>query len=205
MIELHYPRIRRAALFLSNGNGWDADDLAQETLLQAARGWARFSGSDRVGTWLYTILLNQHRRKLRSAGRMWRRCLGWLAQNPETTFNHGPDERLLSEEWQSTLWSAVARLPEPQRHALVLRYAEELSCEQIAEVLGCPIGTVKSRLHHALAALAKNLSSEDLARPSVTTKQPHVDVSYLGSQGAADETPPSPPLRRGGRNVGPCG
>jgi len=162
MIALHYPRIRRAALFLSNGNVWDADDLAQETLLQAARGWSRFSGSDRVGSWLYTILLNQHRRRLRSAARLWRRCLGWLAKNPETSVTETPDEPVLSEEWRSTLWSAVAELPDPQRQTLVLRFAEDLTYEQIAEVLGCPIGTVKSRLHHGLAALQKNLANEDV-------------------------------------------
>lgn len=155
LIASHYPRIRRAALVLSGGNAWDADDLAQETMLQAARGWRRFSGGSRLDTWLFAILLNLHRRRLRSAERGWRVWLGWFARRPAA--DERPDRNLQAEEWRESLWSAVAELPEAQKQAVLLRYAEDFSYEAIAEVLGCPIGTVKSRLHHALAALEKKL------------------------------------------------
>jgi RNA polymerase sigma-70 factor (ECF subfamily) len=157
----HYPRIRRAALVLSNGNAWDADDLAQETMLQAARGWRSFAGSSQVHTWLYSILLNLHRRRLRTAGRWWRTWMVWFERKPME--HDSPEWQIEAEEWRQTLWSAVAELPEPQKQAVVLRYAEELSYDEIAEVLRCPIGTVKSRLHHGLAALAKKLGSGAMA------------------------------------------
>ena len=153
----HYPRIRRAALVLSSGNAWDADDLAQETMLQAARGWRNFSGKSQVHTWLYSIFLNQHRRRLRTAGRWWRTWTTWFERQPQC--DPSPQAALEADEWRQTLWSAVGELPEVQKQAVVLRWAEELSYDEIAQVLDCPIGTVKSRLHHALAALAKKLGT----------------------------------------------
>ena len=78
MVTVQYPRIRRAAVLLSNGNAWEADDLAQETLLHAAQGWSRFKGASCEGTWLYSILVNQHRQRQRTGRRSWRRRLSWL-------------------------------------------------------------------------------------------------------------------------------
>jgi RNA polymerase sigma-70 factor (ECF subfamily) len=156
-VAIVYPRIRRAALLLSKGNVWDADDLAQETLLQAANGWKRFQGKSRVETWLYSILLNQFRRRQRSTRRVLGRWLGWWERNDHNARRDSPECGLLASEWQASLWDAVSRLPEAQREAVVLRYAEGLSYEEIAEVLKCPLGTVKSRLHLAIAALQKGL------------------------------------------------
>ena len=169
LIASHYPRIRRAALVLSGGNAWDADDLAQETMLQAARGWRGFSGGSRLDTWLFAILLNLHRRRLRSVERGWRVWLGWFARRPAV--DERPERGLQAEEWRESLWSAVAELPEPQKQAVLLRYAEDFSYEAIAEVLGCPIGTVKSRLHHALAALEKKLVVREPAERQVGCQQ----------------------------------
>ena len=166
MIACHYPRIRRAALLLSNGNDWDADDLAQETLLQAAQSWPRFCGLSEAGTWLYSILLNQHRRRLRAAKRLWRRWLVWFDRRPSDDSAGAPGHTLEAEEWRASLWIAVAKLPDPQKQALLLRYSEELSYEQIASVLRCPIGTVKSRLHQGLAALHRQLADHELTKPS---------------------------------------
>lgn len=156
----HYPRIRRAALVLSNGNAWDADDLAQETMLHAARGWRTFAGASQVHTWLYSILLNQHRRRLRSKGRWWRSWMGWFERQSRSE-SDAPDRRIEAEEWRQTVWSAVGELPESQKQTILLRYAEELTYEQIAEILQCPLGTVKSRLHHGLAALERKLGKAE--------------------------------------------
>ena len=165
MVTIHYPRIRRAALLLSNGNAWDADDLAQETLLQAALGWSRFHATSSTATWLYSILLNQHRQRQRLARRLWRRWLSWFERNPRDQSAVRPESHLVTEEWRTSLWSAVALLPEPQREAVVLRYAEGMAYHEIAQLLGCPIGTVKSRLHHALESLHRELAEPELAKP----------------------------------------
>ncbi|MFT5523789.1 MAG: RNA polymerase sigma-70 factor (ECF subfamily), partial [Pirellulaceae bacterium] len=63
-------------------------------------------------------------------------------------------------EWKSSLWIYVARLPDGQRQALVLRFSEGLRYEEIADILECPVGTVKSRIFHGLAALRNALKSD---------------------------------------------
>ncbi|MHC4176937.1 MAG: RNA polymerase sigma factor [Planctomycetota bacterium] len=157
-----YPRIYRAALAMT-GNASDADDLAQETFLQAMGSLRRFSGASCLDTWLYSVLLNQHRRQLRARRRRERRWRVWLAAGRNSPSDDGPDRRLQLQQWRESLWSRVAELPESQRHAIVLRYSEQLAYQQIAEVLDCPIGTVKSRLHHGLAVLRRKLQGEQRA------------------------------------------
>ncbi len=160
LVEQFYPRILRAAIVMT-GNRWEADDLAQETFLQAMRSWPRFGRRSGVDTWLYSILLNVHRKRVRSARRRWQRWLGWFRRTDSRRVADSPDAAAQWAEWRESLWAAVARLPEPQQHAVVLRYSEGLSYAQIAEVLECPIGTVKSRLHHGLAALQKRLGGPE--------------------------------------------
>jgi RNA polymerase sigma-70 factor (ECF subfamily) len=157
LVEACYARILRAALVMT-GSRWEAEDLAQETFLQAMRSWRRFAGQSRADTWLYSILLNLDRKRLRSARRRRRRWLRWFWRERPSGAGDSPDGEVLREEWRATLWAAVAELSEPQRHAIVLRYSEGLAYDGIAEVLRCPIGTVKSRLHHGLAALQKKLA-----------------------------------------------
>jgi RNA polymerase sigma-70 factor, ECF subfamily len=126
LIEDCYPRIRRAALVLT-GRDSDADDLAQETILQALRSVKRFQG----------------KRLLRIAGR-WANWLGG---------SNGAAPEFDDAEWRASIWRQVAELPERQRDCIFLRYSEGLSCEEIARIVDCPLGTVKSRIHHGLAAL----------------------------------------------------
>jgi RNA polymerase sigma-70 factor (ECF subfamily) len=162
LVDRHYGRIHRAALVMT-GNVWEADDLAQETFLQAMRSVGRFTGQSRVETWLYAILINQHRRRLRTQQRRRRRLWRWFDWGWTPPEDVRPEQRLELEEWRQSVWKQVAQLPEPHRHAMVLRYSEELSYEEIAQALGCPVGTVKSRLHHALAALRQRLGEKNQA------------------------------------------
>jgi RNA polymerase sigma-70 factor (ECF subfamily) len=159
LVDRHYGRIHRAALVMT-GNVWEADDLAQETFLQALRSWRRFAGQSRVETWLYAILINQRRRRLRTRQRAERRLLRWLHWAWTPPELEKPERGMELDEWRQSVWRHVAELPEAQRHAMVLRYSEELTHDEIAQVLGCPVGTVKSRLHHALAALRRKLNDE---------------------------------------------
>ena len=171
LVAESYPRILRAALVLT-GNRWDAEDLAQETFLQAIRSWRRFRGKSRADTWLYAILLNRHRSRLRSIRRRRQGWLRWLRRAPARREADPPDASIEWEEWRDTLWAEVARLSQPQQHAIVLRYSEGLTYEEIAEVLRCPIGTVKSRLHHGLAALGRNLAEDEAAHASRADVKP---------------------------------
>ena len=156
----YFARIHRAALVLT-GNPWDADDLAQETFLVLAAQVDRFRGQSGVYTWLYGILLNLDRRERRRYG-MRRRKLKVLWENEPADEQTSPSAETPIEvaEWKKSLWSFVARLPDGQRQALVLRFSEGLRYDEIAEVLECPLGTVKSRIFHGLLALRRSLESE---------------------------------------------
>jgi RNA polymerase sigma-70 factor, ECF subfamily len=160
--ERCFPRIHRAALVMT-GNPWDADDLAQETFLVLAREIDRFRGGSSIETWLYGILLNLDRQERRRSG-LRRHKLRVLWDNESANDHSVPaaEAPLEVTEWKRSLWSRVARLPQNQRHALVLRYSEQLPYQEIAEVLGCPLGTVKSRIFHGLAALRELMQTEGL-------------------------------------------
>jgi RNA polymerase sigma-70 factor (ECF subfamily) len=173
----HFARIQRAALVLS-GNPWDADDLAQETFLILARQSDQFQGRSSIYTWLYGILLNLDRRERRRCG-LRRRKLQVLCWNEPSDERVAPaaDARAEVTEWKNSLWARVAQLPEGQRQALVLRFSEGLRYEEVAEVLDCPLGTVKSRIFHGLAGLRRILEEEgDEARH--LPPFPQEDVSH---------------------------
>ncbi len=174
--QQHFARIHRAALVLT-GNPWDADDLAQETFLVVARAADRFAGRSAIYTWLYGILLNLDRRERRRTGAR-RRKLQVLWSNEATEDRAAPaaDAPLEVAEWKKSLWAKVAELPDGQRQTLVLRFSERLSYEEIAIVLECPLGTVKSRIFHGLAALRALLDADnDLSQ---VPTHPQEDVNY---------------------------
>jgi len=156
--EQYFARIHRAALVLC-GNPWDADDLAQETFLVLARQSGSFEGRSSIYTWLYGILLNLDRRERRRWG-MRRRKLRVLWDNQPDSVVPRADAASEVGEWKKSLWARVATLPDGQRQALVLRFSEGLRYEEVAEVLQCPLGTVKSRIFHGLAALRRVLEQE---------------------------------------------
>jgi RNA polymerase sigma-70 factor (ECF subfamily) len=175
-IRQYFPRIHRAALVLC-GNPWDADDLAQETFLVMARQSDRFEGRSSLYTWLYGILLNLDRRERRRFG-MRRRKLQVLWDNeplqPRTT--PGADTAAEVSEWKNSLWGRVAQLPDGQRQALVLRFSEQLHYDEIAEALGCPLGTVKSRIFHGLLAL-RRVMEEAGEEARHLPEHPYEDIS----------------------------
>jgi RNA polymerase sigma-70 factor (ECF subfamily) len=158
-IDKHFARIHRAALVLT-GNPWDADDLAQETFLVLARESERFEGRSSVYTWLYGIMLNLERRERRRRGthRTKLRVL-WADEPAEEHTVPAAETPIEVAQWKRSLWGVVAQLPDGQRQALVLRFSEHLSYDEIAETLDCPLGTVKSRIFNGLASLRELLAA----------------------------------------------
>lgn len=173
----NFARIHRAALVLS-GNPWDADDLAQETFLVLSAQCDRFRGQSSVYTWLYGILLNLDRRERRRHG-MRRRKLKvlWDNEPPNEQTTPAAETAIEVSEWKKSLWAWVNKLPDGQRHALVLRFSEGLRYDEIAEALDCPLGTVKSRIFHGLAALRRLLDGESELAEQLPAF-PYEDVIY---------------------------
>jgi RNA polymerase sigma-70 factor, ECF subfamily len=122
----------------------DADDLFQETWLRVVRARRRFDPRRRFSTWLFQIANNLCRDRFRRSGAAARGQAAFAAEPPPGA----PDPGLRMD-----LARLLAALPERLREVLVLRYYRDLGEREIAEVLGIPAGTVKSRLHAALQAL----------------------------------------------------
>ena len=164
----HGERIRRAALMLT-GNVWDADDLVQETFVAVADSAKPFEGRSALYTWLYGILLNLDRRRRRQLGTHQRK-MDDLRQQMESATSSFPaaDAAVVNDEWKHSLWSQVHQLPQGQRQSLVLRFSEELKYEEIAEILECPVGTVKSRVYHGLMALRRIFAEPEKKGPGET-------------------------------------
>lgn len=157
----YFARIHRAALILT-GNPWDADDLAQETFLVLSRSGGKFEGRSNLYTWLYGVLLNLDRRERRRTGLRRRKLrLAWDEAPRAERSVPAAETPIEVSEWKRSLWSVVATLPDGQRQTLVLRYSEHLSYEEIARVMECPVGTVKSRVFHAVAALRERLAEDN--------------------------------------------
>jgi len=163
LTEQHFARIHRAALVLT-GNPWDADDLTQETFLVVARQWRKFQQRSSPYTWIYGIMLNLERRQRRRHGRHRTKLQLLREQEPKQSQTVPAAETSIEvSEWKRSLWSQVAELADPQRQALVLRFSEHLSYQEIAEAMECPLGTVKSRIFHGLATLRELISGDQEA------------------------------------------
>jgi RNA polymerase sigma-70 factor (ECF subfamily) len=136
------------------GNEADANDAAQEALIAIVRGLPRFDGRSSVGTWVYRIATNAALDELR---RRRRRPLPSGVESIElaTGAHHTGTEQATAD--RLALEAALATLPEEFRVAVVLRDVADLDYADIAEVLGIPPGTVRSRIARGRAALADRL------------------------------------------------
>jgi len=144
-------------------DGAEALDVSQEAFIKAYRAIHGFRGDSAFYTWLYRIAINTAKNHLVAEGR---RPLehGMDLQDPEQydvqarlRDNDTPERLLLTDEIQRTVEAAIAELPEDLRTAIVLRELEGMSYEQIAETMGCPVGTVRSRIFRAREAIDAKL------------------------------------------------
>lgn len=139
----------------------EAADLTQEIFLHVWQGLPLFRGEARFRTWLYRIAVNHCLNRLRQK----RREEKMVSLNDVRPQQLASGEDLAVSAWKKErrafIWEQVERLPLPYRLVLNLFYQEELSCAEIAEVLGMPVGTVKTHLFRARQALAEALPRED--------------------------------------------
>ncbi|MBI4624121.1 MAG: RNA polymerase sigma factor [Verrucomicrobia bacterium] len=124
-----------------------AEDLLQDTFVRAIRGFDRLQASVSPRAYLFGIARHVSLDALRT-----RRPMEELMAEPAAPPAAPEDARL------EPMRAAIAKLPEPQRETLLLKLNHELSYEEIAELLGIPVGTVRSRLHHALNHLRATLN-----------------------------------------------
>lgn len=170
LVRRHQQRAVNVAYQLLR-NEADAVEVAQDAFVRVYRHLAEFRWECEFTTWLHQIVVNLARNKHR-----W-----WSRRGLDRTFSMdaavqtsegpkqrefaaptpGPDAEVLEAEFVQQLSDAVGRLPRKYREALVLRNVEDLSYEQIAVVLRCTVGTVKSRIARAREMLRRNFRSQE--------------------------------------------
>jgi RNA polymerase sigma-70 factor (ECF subfamily) len=142
----------------------EVEDVAQEAFIKAYRALPSFRGDSAFYTWLYRIGINTAKNYLVAQGRRAPTSTEFDSEEAET-FDDGdqlrdintPENLLLSKQIGETVNAAMDALPEELRTAIMLRELEGLSYEEIAKIMDCPIGTVRSRIFRAREAVATKL------------------------------------------------
>ena len=162
LVQKYQSRISKLiARFVRNPA--DVQDVAQEAFIKAYRALPNFRGESAFYTWLYRIAINTAKNHLVAAGRKTPAyavdvqevekfdASEWLKEYAT------PERELLADEIGATVRSALEVLPPDLREAITLREIEGLSYEDIAQVMDCPIGTVRSRIFRAREAIDEKL------------------------------------------------
>jgi RNA polymerase sigma-70 factor (ECF subfamily) len=158
--RVHETRLLRQAAALC-GNLTLAEDLAQDTLVEAWKSLRRYNGRCQFFTWLCAILLNRYRNvlranRLRPASTPGARDQDEFEKQTNLTDHTAlPDQAVERREQAVLVRQCVQALPAKHQHVIYLRFYVDDSLEGIAAALGCSVGTVKSRLFHALDKLRK--------------------------------------------------
>jgi RNA polymerase sigma-70 factor (ECF subfamily) len=155
----HLDAVFRYARTLA-GDATVAEDLTQETMLKAFKAWHRFRPGSNVRAWLLTILrntfINEYRRRQHEGN-----PVDMMAIEPFAVFSEvqdvDPEGRFFASIVDEEVLQAIRELPDEFREVLLLSDAESLSYAEIADMLGIPVGTVKSRLFRARHALQRTL------------------------------------------------
>jgi RNA polymerase sigma-70 factor (ECF subfamily) len=162
----HIDSLYRTALRLSR-NPADAEDLVQETYLKAFRAADRFKSGTNLRAWLFTILHNTERNRLRDRARDTVRidseAVDRAADTPPVGDPETPESLLLRETLAPELQAAIDALPDNFRRAVWLRDVEEFSYAEIAAMLDIPVGTVMSRISRGRQLLFERLNPKRIA------------------------------------------
>ena len=156
LMEYYYPRILRVA-YLISGSHADSEDIVQETFVLCWMNRKKIKEPEYFGNWLYKTLTRE----------AWRYCRKNRKEQPveEVFGKEEPEtasvlEEVMMRSQEKELYKAIRNLPVKQRTAVVLYYFNQMSTREIAGIIGCLEGTVKSRLYTARANLKQELMEE---------------------------------------------
>jgi RNA polymerase sigma-70 factor (ECF subfamily) len=166
LVARHYAKVYNV-IYRYVGDADEAEDLTQDTFVCAFRAWSSFRGDSAVYTWLYRIAINLSKNRLKHLQR--RRSAEAVSldepviDDSETVsrevhdWSLSPERALDNKELGLFLATQVTRLPDDFREVVILRDYEDLSYQEIAEVVGCSVKAVKSRLFRARTILRDKL------------------------------------------------
>ena len=164
-LVLRWERPIYALAYRVIGREEDARDVCQETFLRAFRALNGFRGQAKFSSWLYRIALNL--------------CRDWVRRERRTPVIQAPedldalelsavreptasiDDLVARRELTRIVERAMAKLPDDQRTAIILKEYHELTFQEIADLVGCPLSTVKTRLYQGLAVLRRELAKSE--------------------------------------------
>ena len=151
--------------YLMTGNRADAEDLLQTALAKTYLAWDRINDRDHPEHYVRRVMANARTSR-------WRRSRGHEEYAVESVPETAGRDDFADLDLHDALWRAMRALPTKQRAVLVLRYYEQLSEAEIAEVLGCSAGTVKSQASRALVKLRANAGLADDPRATLPAATP---------------------------------
>jgi RNA polymerase sigma-70 factor (ECF subfamily) len=147
LLEDHYDFIFRTACKWS-GRKSDAEDIAQDVCIKLATAIQSFDGRSAFTSWLYRVTVNMVRDMQRSSSRRDKNIDAFSLVHPEDDPGNQEESATAKE-----LWRAVSELPEKQREAIMLVYAEDMNHADAAEIMGCKEATVSWHIHEAKKTL----------------------------------------------------
>ncbi|HEY7711587.1 MAG TPA: sigma-70 family RNA polymerase sigma factor [Candidatus Entotheonella sp.] len=160
----HFDALYNTAMRLTRNPG-EAQDLVQETFLKAYRFFHRFKPGTNIKAWLFTILRNTYINAYRKASRQQQQVdfdqVAPFYADPSATSawtNRGSVEELLHYLVQDDVKRALEALPDEYRMVILLADLEDFAYKEIADIVGCPVGTVMSRLFRGRRLLRKSLA-----------------------------------------------
>ena len=153
LYDIHADGVHR---FVSSwlADPFDASDIVQETMLEVWRRAGSFAGRSAVKSWIFSIARNKAVDRNRKGGR------AVLTDSPPDQIDEAPDPHAALEAVQNAerIRACMDKLSAPHRAAIHLAFFEDLSYAEIAEIEQCAVGTIKTRVHHAKAALMRCLA-----------------------------------------------
>lgn len=161
VLKYQHRIIKLVARFVRNSD--EVQDVTQEAFIKAYRALKNFRGDSAFYTWLYRIAINTAKNYLVSASR--RATESAVDAQDAEQYDSGdwlreyatPEKELLAAEIKAVIYKTISELPSDLKEAITLREMEGLSYEEIADVMACPIGTVRSRIFRAREAIDNQL------------------------------------------------
>jgi len=165
LVRKHQARIRRFVTY-STGDPDLAETITQDTLFRAYKGRESFRGDCSVSTWLTGIAINVTRDHQRSARyKFWKQVKTTAVDVQEMASfipseAVSPERRMLAKERVKDLYKALETLSYNQRTIFLMKFSEEMSVDEISEILGMAVNTVRTHLHRALTAVRSKLGAK---------------------------------------------
>ena len=181
---LRWERPIYALAYRVIGREEDARDVCQETFLRAFRALPGFRGQAKFSSWIYRIALNLCRDWIRRQRRTPVVAMPEGVEPADLATDSGPVETIedlvARKELSSAVAEAMALLPEEQRTAIILKEYHGMTFQEIADLQGCPLSTVKTRLYQGLAVLRRHLEKSGRMAPrAVAYRRPKVVPSIV--------------------------